>query len=176
MNNVILLGDFNLSMEDFPMKIFYEIFLRITTSYQRAKMFQKPRECCIDLLLINKSLSFKNKNVIETWLSDFHKLVVGVMNMHFPKMKTQVIRYRKYKDFQNETTSDSLRHELNIQGRFLNEKGLDTFSTIFTEVLGKHASKKLYIQSNHKPFINNEISKAILMRTRLRNRIFTTQK
>ena len=34
----------------------------------------------------------------------------------------------------------------------------------------KHASKKKRcIQSNHKPFINNEISKAIMTRSRLRN-------
>ena len=30
--------------------------------------------------------------------------------------------------------------------------------------------KKLYIRSNHKPFIYNEISKAIMTRSRLRNR------
>ena len=30
--------------------------------------------------------------------------------------------------------------------------------------------KKRYIRYNHKPFINNEISKAIMTRSRLRNR------
>ena len=48
------------------------------------------------------------------------------MKMHFPKMKPQIASYRKYKDFHNETFLDSLRHELNVQGQFLNEKGLDT--------------------------------------------------
>ena len=32
--------------------------------------------------------------------------------MHFPKMKPQVVSYRKYKDFHNETFLDSLRHQL----------------------------------------------------------------
>ena len=53
--------------------------------------------------------------MIVTGLSDFHKMVLSVIKMYFPKMKTQVIRYRKYKGFHNETFLDSLRHELNTQ-------------------------------------------------------------
>ena len=87
----------------------------------------------------NKPLSFKNTYVIETELSDFHKIVLAVLKMHFPKMKPQVITYRKYKDFHNETFLDSLKQELNVQGQFLNEKGLDAFSTICTEIFDKHA-------------------------------------
>ena len=68
-------------------------------------------------------LSFKNTYVIERGLYDFHKMLVAVMKMRF-------VSYRKYKDFHNKTFLDSLRHELNLQGQFLNEKGLDVFSTI----------------------------------------------
>ena len=39
------------------------------------------------------------------------------MKMHFPKMKSQVANYRKYKDFHKATFLDSLRHELHIQGQ-----------------------------------------------------------
>ena len=80
--------------------------------------------------------------MIETGLSDFHRMVAAVMKTHFPKMKPQVISYRKYKDFHNETFLDSLKHELNVQGQFLNEKGLDAFSTIWTEIFDKHVPKK----------------------------------
>ena len=64
------------------------------------------------------------------------------MKIHFPEMKLQVLSYRKYKDFHNETFLDSLRHEFNVQGQFLIEKGLDAFSTICREVFDKHAPKK----------------------------------
>ena len=132
--------------------------------------FKNPESpTCIDLILTNKPLSFKNTCLIETGLSDFYKMV-AVMKMHFPKMKPQVISYRKYKEFHNGTFIDLLKHELDVQGQFLNEKGLDAFLTICTEIFDKHApKKKRYIRSNHKPFINNEISKAIMMRSRLRN-------
>ena len=42
------------------------------------------------------------------------------MKMHFPKMKPQVVSYPKYKEFHNETFLDSIGHELNVQGQFLN--------------------------------------------------------
>ena len=70
------------------------------------------------------------------------QLIVVVMKMHFSKMKPQVVSYRKYMEFHNETFLDSLRYELNVQGQFLNERGLDTFSTICTEIFDKHAPKK----------------------------------
>ena len=50
--------------------------------------------------------------MIETELSEFHKMIVAVMKMHFPKMKPQVVSYQKYKEFHNKTFLDSLKHEL----------------------------------------------------------------
>ena len=49
--------------------------------------------------------------------------VVAVMKMNFPKMEPQVVNYRRYKTFITKLSLDSLRHGLNIQGQFLNEKG-----------------------------------------------------
>ena len=137
--NFILLDDFNSCMEDSPMKTFAEIY-KLQNLIKEPTCFKNPENpTCIDLILTNKPLSFKNTYVIETELSDFHKMVLAVLKMHFPKMKPQVITYRKYKDFHNETFLDSLKQELNVQGQFLNEKGLDAFSTICTEIFDKHA-------------------------------------
>ena len=114
-------------MEDFPMKIFGENY-KLRNLIKESTCFKNPENpTCIDLILTNQPLSFKNKYVIETGLSDFHKMIVAVMKMHFPKMKQQVVSYREYKDFHNETFLDSLRHELNVEGQFLNEKELDAF-------------------------------------------------
>ena len=153
------------------MKRFTEIY-KLRNLIKEPTCFKNPENpTCIDLILTNKPLSFKNTYVIETGLSGFHKMIVAVMKMHLPKKKlSQVVSYRKYKDFHNETFLDSLRHELNVQGQFLNEKGPEAFSTIYTEIFDNHAAKKKrYIRCNHKPFINNEISKAIMTRSRLRN-------
>ena len=50
------------------------------------------------------------------------------------------------------------------------EKGQDAFSGICAEIFDKHApKKKRYIRYNYKPFIDNEIFKAIMTTNRLRN-------
>ena len=140
-DNFILLGDFNSCMEDSPMKTFGEIY-KLRNLIKEPTYFKNPENpTYIDLILTNKPLNFKNTYVIQTGLSDFHKMVVAMMKMH-PKMKPRVITYGKYKDFQNETSLESLKHELNVQRQFLNEKGLDAFSTICTEIFDKHAPKK----------------------------------
>ena len=127
------------------MKTFGKIY-RLRYLIKEPTCFQNPdNPTCTDLILTDKPLSFRSTYVIETELSDFHKMIVAVMKMHFPKMKPQVVSYRKYKDFHNETFLNSLKHELNVQGQFLNEKGLDAFSTICTEIFDKHAPKKRYI-------------------------------
>ena len=58
--------------------------------------------------------------MIRKELSDFHKMTIAVMKMHFPKMKPQVVSYRKYKEFHDETFLNSIRYELNVQEQFLN--------------------------------------------------------
>ena len=130
-------------MEDSPMKTFVKIY-KWRNFIKEPKCFKNPENStCIDWILKNKPHSSKNTYVIDTGLSDFHKMIVAVIKMHFPKIKPQVVSYRKYEDFYKETFLDSLRDELNVQRQFLNEKRLDAFSTISTESFDKHAPKKV---------------------------------
>ena len=69
-DNFILLGDFNSWMEDSPMKAFGEIN-KLWNLMKEPTCFKNPENpTCIDLILANKPLSFKNTYVIETGLSD----------------------------------------------------------------------------------------------------------
>ena len=44
------------------------------------------------------------------------------------------------------------------------------FSRMFFEVLNKHAPVKTkYLRANHSPFVTKELSKAIMLRSKLRN-------
>ena len=46
--------------------------------------FKNPKySSCIDLILTNSPYSFQNSCVIETGLSDFHKIIVSVMKTTF---------------------------------------------------------------------------------------------
>ena len=66
---------------------------------------------------------------------------------------------------------ENLNAENITQSNYLEKSGTDAFSSICCEVLNKHApQKQLYVCANHKSFINAEISKAIMIRSRIRNR------
>ena len=116
----ILLADFNSRVEDSPLKTFGAIY-KLRNLIKEPTWFQNPdNPTCTDLTLANKPLNFKSIYVIETELSDFFKMIVAVMKTDFPERKPQVVSYFKYKEFHKETVLDSIRHELNIQGQFLN--------------------------------------------------------
>ena len=94
--NIILLGDF---CETYKLRN----LVKHSTCYKNP---QNP--LCIVLFLTKKLLTFRTTIVIETELSDFHKMVVTIMKMSFPKMKLKVMRYRNYRTFNNDAFVNSL--------------------------------------------------------------------
>ena len=122
----------------------------------------------IDLILTNRSISFQNSGVIETGLSDFHKLVVTVMKTTFKKSKPKIITYRSYKSFSNDRFREALQqiecNENNCDSRFGN------FISSSNRILDEHApQKKKYLRGNQSPFMNKTLVKAIMVRSKLRN-------
>ena len=84
---------------------------------KEATCFKNPENpSCIDLILTNKPRRFHRTCVIETGLSDFNKMTVSVLKMHFCKLPPEVISYRDFeivenersKTFENERFMDSL--------------------------------------------------------------------
>ena len=89
------------------------------------------------------------------------------MKMHFPKSKPSIIISRSYKKFDNSLWKTWTHDSSN----YLEKDGIDAFSAICCEVLNRHAPhKQRYLCANHEPFINAEISKAIMIRSWKRNR------
>ena len=54
---------------------------------------------CIDLMLTNTHRSFQNSRVIETGLSDFHRVTITVLRSFLENAEPIVILYRDYKNF-----------------------------------------------------------------------------
>ena len=67
---------------------------------------------CIDVMLTNKPKSFMKSTVIESDISDFHKMTLTVMKSFFPKQKHNIIRYRDYQNFSNENFRNDLLFEI----------------------------------------------------------------
>ena len=146
-------------------------------SYSLKSLIKQPtcyknpeNPSCIDLILTNKPRSFQSTCVIETGLSDFHRMTVSVLKMDFRKLPPKIISYRDYKSFENERFMDSLI--LALSSRNIDyTKNPDVFFEVCQNELNHHAPRKRkYIRGNNKPFMTKALSKSIMERTHLRNK------
>ena len=168
------MGDFNSEMCEEPMNNFCSLY-NLKNLIKSPTCFKNPdNPTYIDLILINKHRSFQNTSVIETGLSDFHRLTITVMRVNFQKQIPKVLNYRNYKLFNNELFRNDLLMEFSVLG-FQNVSCKD-FESIFLHVLNIHApQKKKYIRADNAPFMTKDLCKAIMVRSRLRNKYLKTK-
>ena len=167
--NYIILGDFNSEVCEEIMNEFCEMYnlknlIREPTCF---KSYANPSS--IDLILTNKYKSFISSQVVETGLSDHHKLTISVLRMFVKKQSPLCIKYRDYKHFDNLRFNNELSKKLEQ----VNPADLcyDMFENIFMNILNKNAKvKKKYLRANNAPFMNKTLSRAIMNRSRLKNR------
>ena len=105
--NFIFLGDFNVCMEHSALKDFCNLCF-LSSFINKPTCWKNPsKPTCIDLILTNRPMFFQNTNVMETRLSDFHKMVVTKIKTTFRKLKPKIISYRKYENFSNDIYRDT---------------------------------------------------------------------
>ena len=162
--SIILVGDFISEMNDKCTNDFCESY-NLSSLIRESTCYKNPENpSCIDLFLMNSPNSFQNSSVVETGLSDFHRMIVTVMKTSFKRLPLKVRHYRDYSNYDNNIFCVSLFDELpklNIEAIDLNK-----FITVCIDTLNNHVpSKKKYIRGNHLPFMNKELSKEIMHRT-----------
>ena len=137
----------------------------------KATCYKNPdKPTCIDLILTNCPRSFQNSLVIGTILSDFHKMVVTVMKTSQRKGQPKVTHYSNYKNFSNDIFRESLQKIFpqNLVNSY--DKDVDYFLISCNKILDQYATrKKKYMRGNHSVFMNKNLSKAIMLRTKQRN-------
>ena len=138
-NNIIILGDFNVGVEEPHMKMFCENYLlhAIVTCYKNPS-----RPTCIDLILTNVPRSFQSTCVIDSGLSDFHLMTLTVIKKSFKKFQPRIINYRFYKHFSNDTFRKDRIDKLSNEKFVINDDGLKRFCELSVNVLNKHAPRK----------------------------------
>ena len=170
--NLLLLGDFNSEMSEEPMKDFCETYNleNLITDPICFKSINNPS--CIDVMLTNRSSCFENSTVIETGLSDCHKMTITVMKKYFKKREPITISYRDYKNFDGDKFRSDLKAKI-IEADCIT---VDTFISILNHLLDMHAPRKQKtIRGNSAPFMNKTLSKAFMTRARLRNKYNKTR-
>ena len=110
-------------------------------------MFKNPENLsCIDLTLTNNPLSFRNSGVIETGLSDFHKMLVTIMKTTNQKLDPKITYYRDYNTFCNDNFREHLLSTLVMENLDTNN-GFEEFLVVCMKTLDRFAPyKKKYLR------------------------------
>ena len=168
-DNILLLGDFNSEMSDENMKDFCNMYNLKNLINEPTCYKSTTNPSSIDVMLTNRWSSFDNSTTIETGLSDHHKMIVSVLKMYIKKREPIKIKYRNYKDFDNNLFREELVNGLqNIDKTIMK---YDDFKKCFMNVLESHAPlKSKTIRGNNAPFMNKTLSKAFMHRSRLKNK------
>ena len=168
---VILLSDFNVGVDDSNLSSFCNNF-NLSSLISKATCFKNPENpSCIYLILTNRPKFFCLMDTVETGPPDFQLLTFSVFRINFEKLRPTIVTYRDYSNYNN----DNFR-------KFISEFDFDFrdyeyfISTAFT-VFGKLApSKKRYVRANEAPFMNKELDKEIMKRSRLKNKFNKAKK
>ena len=97
----LFIGDFNSETSETALKNFCDLY-ELKNLIRELTCFKNPdNPSCTNLFLTNCSRSFQDTQVIETGLSDFHKINLTVLKRFFTKQKRDTIFYRNYKKFDN---------------------------------------------------------------------------
>ena len=99
--NLILIGDFNLSTENQHLDVLIQAY-NLNSLINKPTCFQSNTPTRIDLILINKKNLFKLSNTLETGISDHHKLVSTILKSGSFKGTPKIKIYRSHKKFELE--------------------------------------------------------------------------
>ena len=166
-----MLGDLNIDMKpgcENALTSFCNIY-NLKNLIDKPTCYKNPSNpTYIDVILTNRKNTFSNTSVTETGLSDCHKMIITYLKCYFQKLLPKKVYYRNYKLFDGASFRDQLENELNK----LNEDNLnyDAIKERLVTLLDTHAPTKMrLLRTNHAPYMNKNLRKAIMTRSPLKN-------
>ena len=99
--------DFNIEPADKKFNAFCESH-EFHNLIKSKTCFRSSSGTCIDLIFTYQKHSFKNTSVIETGLSDFHRIIFTQMKLIFENLQPITISFRDFKNFVKTIFDDDL--------------------------------------------------------------------
>ena len=168
-DNIMLLGDLNVESSDPVSNDFCNVYT-LFSLVKEPTCFKNPdNPSCIYLFLTNRPRRLRNTLTIGTGISDFHKMVITIMKVFYKKQKPKIIQCWSYKNVDNQVFQGELNSELlKID---INNAELSEFTEIFLSILHKHAPRKQnFIRANNSNLVTKSLRKAIIKRSKIRNK------
>ena len=162
--NFVIMEDFNSQPDDNVLKEFLDLldFKNLVKEPSCNKNPHNPR--LIHLIITNRPKMFQNTINVETGLSVFHMTTVTVLKTSYKKCKPNIISYRGYKHFSNESFRCGLMPLL-CNERLSNKMSNDNFIEIVDNILLRHLPLRYkYVRANDCPFMNKELRKAAMFK------------
>ena len=163
-DNIFHMGGFNMTPNNPKLS---ELIAdhELCTLTSEPTCFKSINPTCIDNFLTNKKTRFMKTLTFETGLSDHHKLIGTMLRSTFAKRKPKKIFYRCYRNF------DKKKFEEELQKQLLSVSDCESFQFAFKVILNQFAPlKQKLIRNNNQPFMTKTLRKAIMKRSKLRNK------
>ena len=178
-DNIIIMGDINIDNDQISsfekLSNFCDTF-SFKNLIKDNTCFTHNHQSSIDVILTNKPNSFQKSSCLELGVSDYHKLIMTSLKMHVKRLKSKRIMYRSYRNFSEDKFLNDLNGEIAQHDSYFSSFDLDPsisydlLKDIFVSVLDKHAPiKQKCIRGNNGNFMNKDLSKAIMNRSRLKS-------
>lgn len=165
--NILMLGDWNSSVNEDCMKEFCETYSLDNLIKEPTCFKSVDNPSSIDVILTNKKHCFQNSMVVETGLSDFHKMTVTVMRKYFKKKDPIKITYQDKRKFDaikfREFIKTQLSHKTHLKVEDLQNILVNTYTQAAP-------FKTKILRGNNGRFMNKTLSKAFSKRAQLKNK------
>ena len=103
-------------------------------------------------------------------------MIVTVLKIYFQKREAKLINCKNYRNFSNEEFRKQVLKDILKTTQNGDIDYYESFLSICQRAHDSRAPKKQkYVRSNHSPFINKTILKAIMDRSRMRNKFLKTR-
>ena len=174
---IILAGDLNVDM-DIPKNDSKGLLSGLCENFGLSNLInkktctKKSEGSSLDVLLTNHNRCFQHTCVIETGISDHHKLIGSFLKSKFQKLPPKNVFYRDYKKFDETVFLDELA-AINFVNLFELEKQdkYDILTNHVSALIDKHAPlKRIKVRGNNKLFLTKKLRGAIMNRSRLRTK------
>ena len=103
-------------------------------------------------------------------------MTLTVLKSSFAKQKPRILNYRDYRFVNNTLFRDQILNKLRDSNFQISDKGLKHFKETCLSVLNTIAPlKSRFIRANQAPFINREIHRGAMVRSKLRKKFLKSR-
>ena len=174
-DSILITGDFNAEPNDPEISNFL-LSNQLHNHMKEKTCWKSTKGSCIDLFLSNKKYSLMNTGTVETGISDYHSLIYSMLKMTYEKLPPRIVKYRQWKRFNKDFFKFELSSYLQYN-TFVNKTDYSNFEKAFETILERHAPLKTkFLRGNHQPHVTKDLRKAIMLRSKLKNKANKTKK